>query len=122
MTQRIFTTEFTFYKYPDSMAELIELGLVDLNRWRLMSKDEINTRYDGLCERYPTRRLFPFAKRDDNDDIACIEEEKEKKVQIIHDFSSSGWEQVEEYDDFWTWFEMAIRTMIDFYRLEEEIE
>lgn len=38
-----------------------------------------------------------FVKRDD---IVYFEIGKENKVQIIHDFSSAGYEQRKEYDGF----------------------
>lgn len=40
--------------------------------------------------------VIPFARRDDNDDIACFEVGKGKSVQIIHDFASEGFEQRKE--------------------------
>lgn len=41
---------------------------------------------------HPNRCLIPFAKRDDNDDIACFELGKGESVIIIHDFASHGFE------------------------------
>ncbi|CUP87219.1 hypothetical protein BH721_03430 [Clostridium baratii] len=59
-----------------------------------------------------------FAKRDDNDDIACFELDKGESVQIIHDFASIGYEQRKEYNDFWDWLEEAIKEMIE-YNIDE---
>lgn len=73
-------------------------------------------RLKGVTERYPNRKLIPFARRDDNDDIACFEVEKGEKVQIIHDFASEGYEQRNEYNDFWDWLKDAIDEMIEFNR------
>ena len=73
-------------------------------------------RLKGVTERYPNRKLIPFARRDDNDDIACFEVEEGEKVQIIHDFASEGYEQRNEYNDFWDWLKDAIDEMIEFNR------
>lgn len=56
--------------------------------------------------------VIPFARRDDNDDIACFEVGKGKSVQIIHDFASEGFEQRKEQGCFWDWFRDAIDKMI----------
>jgi hypothetical protein len=79
-----------------------------------MDKDQVLKRFEGLQKRYPNRTLIPFAKRDDNDDIACFELNKADEVQIIHDFASAGYEQRKVYISFWEWFKEAIEEMINF--------
>lgn len=101
------------FKYPTSYLKAIELNLVDFEFWYLMSKEQIETRISGLMNRYPNRKLVPFARRDDCDDIACFEVEKDSKVQIIHDFASEGYEQRNEYKDFWDWMKAAIDELIE---------
>jgi hypothetical protein len=58
--------------------------------------------------------LVPFAKRDDSDDVACWEKGSLSKVMIIHDYASSGWEQREILEDFWTWLRKAVEETIFF--------
>jgi hypothetical protein len=41
--------------------------------------------------------LVPFARRGDNDDIVYCDIDKDGRVQRIHDFASSGWEQRKYY-------------------------
>lgn len=53
--------------------------------------------YNGMKERYPNRKLIPFAKRTDNDDTACFEIGKEGTIQLIHDFATEGFEQRKEF-------------------------
>lgn len=101
------------YSYPKELDKVIRLNLVDLDIWYLMTKKQVENRIKGLKERYPERKLIPFAKRDDRDDIACFEIGKGNKVQIIHDFASAGYEQRKEYDCFWDWFRDAIDEMIE---------
>lgn len=91
----------------------MNLNLVDFDFWYLMPKEQVPERIHGLIERYPNRKLIPFARRDDCDDIACFEIGKGSRVQIIHDFASEGWEQRGEYDDFWAWMQVAIEELIE---------
>jgi len=65
-------------------------------------------KFRGLAERYPSRELFPFAYRQDNDDVACWSKSTGEKVFIIHDFASPGWEDENVFEDIWTWFRSAI--------------
>lgn len=104
-------------KLPDNnkgYSRVIELELTNLEPWFILKKDQIKQKKNGLKKRYPSRRLIPFAKRDDNDDVACFEEGKDEEIQIIHDFASPGFEQKKTYKNFWDWFKTAIDEMIFF--------
>ena len=100
------------FQYPSSIVKAVNLNLVDFEYWYLMTEEQVETRIKGLMKRYPNRKLIPFARRDDCDTIACFEIGKETKVQIIHDFASEGYEQREEYNDFWDWMKAAIDELI----------
>ncbi len=100
------------FQYPSSFIKVVELGLIDFEFWYLMSKEQVTVRINGLIKRYPNRQLIPFARRDDNDDIACFEVGKDYRVQIIHDFASEGYEQRGEYNSFWDWIKAAIDELI----------
>lgn len=108
------------FEYPESFKKLIELNLVNFDTWALFETEAATVRYHGLQNRYPKRNLIPFARRWDNDDIACFEimEDNSIKIQLIHDFASDGWEQRKEFKDFWEWLETAIKDMIEYNRLE----
>ncbi|MFJ8526925.1 hypothetical protein [Bacillus sp. NPDC094106] len=108
------------FEYPEAYRKAIELHLVDFDLWYMMESAQATRRFLDLKERYPNRKLVPFARRDDNDDIACFEFGKGQKVQVVHDFATEGFEQRKEFGDFWEWLEFAIREMIDFNRMEEE--
>ena len=86
---------YTDFQYPASFVKAIELNLLDFEFWYFMSNEQVLTRISGLKKRYPSRRLVPFARRDDNDDIA-----------------SEGYEQRGEYDDLWSWMKAAIDELI----------
>ena len=68
------------YIYPESYLKLVDLNLVDFEYWYFIPDNQLDDRIIGLMERYPDRKLIPFARRDDNDDIACFEIGKEEKV------------------------------------------
>lgn len=104
---------YKMYDYPNEYLKVLELNLVNLDLWYFMSAEQIEMRIRGMQERYPRRKLIPFARRDDCDDIACFEVDKGNKVQIIHDFAESGWEQRDEYKCFWDWFRNAIEELIN---------
>ena len=46
---------------------------------------------------------------------------KSNRVQLIHDFAAEGWEQREEFNDFWEWGEYAVNCMIE-YNKDDGIE
>lgn len=66
----------------------------------------------ALRERCLTKYV-PFARRQDNDDLACLEPST-AAVVIVHDFSSEGSERRESFATFWDWFRAAVEDMIAF--------
>jgi len=104
--------EISDFKFPPSYLKVIELNLVDYEYWYLMNEKQIKTRKEGLEKRFPNRKLIPFARRDNNDDIACFEIGHGEKVFIVHDFASEGYEHRQEFDTFWSWFISAIKELI----------
>jgi hypothetical protein len=91
---------------------LIELGIVKFAPWYVLDSKLAQLRYEGLQRRYPGRRLFAFAARLDNDDIACWEDSRPGHVLVIHDFASEGFAEKKEFLSFWDWFRAAIDEMI----------
>lgn len=104
------------YKYPETYKKITELNLVDFDVWYFIESEQATRRYYDLKERYPNRQLIPFARRDDNDDIACFEVGKGDRVQLIHDFATEGFEQRREFQDLWEWLEFAVKEMIEYNR------
>jgi hypothetical protein len=107
------------FDYPQQFHEIANRKLLDLEPWVIMEGEYLEQRYQGLQERYPSRRLIPFARRIDNDDLACWIYPNNSVVVIIHDFASPGWEQREEFDGFLAWFKKAVEDMIN--RIEEDV-
>ena len=101
-------------QYPKLFLELFETEQYVFLPWYLLDETKtIIIRYEGLKNHYPRRKLFPFARRDDNDDIACWEKDKPGVVQIIHDFASPGWEQRQTFDSFEEWYQFALSEKCD---------
>jgi len=99
-------------EYPPEYLLLVEQNIVKFAPWYLLDEKLSRLRYAGIQERYPNRRLFAFAARLDNDDIACWEDGKFGRVLIIHDFASEGSADRKEFASFWHWFRAAIDEMI----------
>ncbi len=116
MTYKISEISYEEFEYPEAYEKLLELKLFDFDVWYLIPEEQAQRRLLALQERYPNRKLIPFARRDDNDDIACFEVGKENRVQIIHDFASSGFEQRTELQDLWEWVENAVKEMVEHNR------
>ncbi|MBP3800972.1 MAG: hypothetical protein J6I85_02920 [Clostridia bacterium] len=99
------------FAYPEAYYKILELNLTNFDYWYFIPDEDIEVRIEGMKKRYPNRKLVPFARRGDNDDVACFEIGKGETVQIIHDFASSGYEQREEYKNIWLWLKAAIKEL-----------
>lgn len=45
------------YSYPKEFLKIVDLNLVDLDLWYLMTKEQVEIRIIGLKNRYPERQL-----------------------------------------------------------------
>lgn len=95
------------FNYPDAFIKVIKLEPVDIEPWYIMNRTEVIDRMQGMKERYPALNILPFARRFDNDDVACFLIDDKYKVQIVHDYASPGYEGREVYNSFREWFESA---------------
>jgi hypothetical protein len=101
-------------EYSWLLEQNIEQKIVRFTPWYFLDSKLAQLRYEGLQKRYPTRRLFAFAARFDNDDIACWEDGKPGQVIIIHDGASEGFANRKEFASFWDWFRAVVEEMIAF--------
>ena len=101
------------FLYPPDFVRVVELGLTNLEPWWILEGDLLRQRLAGLRKRYPDRELVPFARRQDNEDVACWDLAS-GAVTIVHDYASPGWEQRQVFPDFIAWFRQAIEDMIQF--------
>ena len=97
------------WRITSSVLISIQKGMVGWGAWYIIPEQRAKQRLIGLMRRYPSRKLIPFAKRDDCDDIACFEVDRPNFVEIIHDFSSPGFEQRQEYTSFKQWISINYR-------------
>jgi hypothetical protein len=100
------------FDYPAEFIRVVELGLTDLEPWWIFDGDQLRRRTIGLRERYPERQLVPFARRQDNDDVACWDL-AQGDIAVIHDMASPGWEQRGRFPDFNAWLRQAIEDLIE---------
>ncbi len=98
---------------PDALLRIVGQNLVDLTPWHVMPRDVALKRLRGLRQRY-SKKYVPFARRQDNDDLACLDPTRPGEVVIVHDFASEGTESRGQFDTFWHWFRSAIEDMILF--------
>lgn len=94
--------------YPKLYIELSNGNITDFLPWYLMRHEQIFIRVAHLKKLYK-RELYPFARRDYTDDVACWEKGQGEKVFIIHDFASSGFEQREIFNNFDEWYQWALQ-------------
>ncbi|WP_449478391.1 hypothetical protein [Streptomyces abikoensis] len=101
------------FSYPDGFLRAVDAGLVGLDPWWLLEGEALRARVDGLRARFPDRRLMPFARREDNDDVACWDLAS-GTVRVIHDFTTPGREDRQEFATFYDWLRAAVEDFIEF--------
>lgn len=102
------------FTYPPTFVRVVELGLLDLEPWQILTGELLMTRAGGLRARMPNRALVPFARRGDNDDVACWEAGHGEQVRVIHDFTTPDRADRETFTDFNAWLRQAIEDLIEF--------
>ncbi|EEF62117.1 hypothetical protein [Pedosphaera parvula] len=102
-----------WFEYPPGFIVLVKQGIVHFAPWRLVNTQFALNVYPALRDRYK-REIFPIAHRGGSDDVVCLEKGCGETVKIINAYTSSGHENMEEFDSFWSWFRYAIDDMIDF--------
>lgn len=111
-----------WFQLPEQYIKLLESGNFrdgDFDfgpSWQLLYGQFIASRFEGVKKRFPSLNLYPFARRMDDDDIACFdldEPSSPPKVVIIHDFASPGWEQRGTFENYEAWREAAESESMD---------
>lgn len=96
-----------WFTYPPDFLKEVAEGNLDIGPWQFLTGQWLRVRYEGLKKRFPERDLIPFARRLDNDDIACWEGGASDAVRVVHDFAAPGWEKRDEYSSFEEWHAVA---------------
>lgn len=102
------------FTYPRQFNHILDLGLTELEPWSVLEGKRLRETMVGLAQRYPSRKLIPFARRQDNDDIACWQVGSNEDVFVIHDFASPGWEERDRFPSFYDWLRRAVEDLIEF--------
>ena len=97
-------------KLPEGLLRIVNQNLTDLTPWHVMPRDLAVQRLRGLRLRY-SHKYVPFARRQDNDDLACLDPGHPGEIVVIHDFASEGTELRKRFDSFWDWFRAAVEDM-----------
>jgi hypothetical protein len=104
------------FEPPKGYQWLLEQRLVGfspfsaLQPWYYLEGDQIFK----VNERWPkgpyNGALVAFARRQDNDDIACFHVEKGdiKAVVVINGWTGSGYDVLQRYDSFWAWLKSVV--------------
>ena len=100
-------------RLPDGLLRVAHQNLLELTPWHVMPRELALKRMQGLRLRY-SRKYVPFARRQDNDDLACVDPARPNEVVVVHDFASEGSEERRRFESFWDWFRAAVEDMIAF--------
>ena len=115
------------FEYPHSFIEFIKREpLPNLKPWSFLHKQR-----EGISEawlktiqqQYPSRKLVPFARIDNTDDVVCFDASvpsSDPIVHYVHTFASPGWEDRGCVINFDTWLKAAIADAQKFKAADEE--
>ncbi len=103
-----------WFSYPNDFLEFTRTGAIDIGPWQLLQGAWLRVRCEGLKKRFPGRNLIPFARRIDNDDVACWDQKQPQYICVVHDFCAPGWERREEFPSFHAWLLAAQEAAKDY--------
>ncbi|WP_432066460.1 hypothetical protein [Streptomyces sp. C10-9-1] len=101
------------FAYPDLFMRAATAGLLDLDPWWALDDATLAARSAGLSQRYPTRNLIPFSRRQDNDEVACWDLDL-GGVSVVEDYSPPGQEQISHFEEFSQWLAAALNDFIEY--------
>ncbi len=96
------------FSWPEDFKRLLARNPERIGYWYMLTERQFNTWIEGIRERYPHRKLIPFAVKCYNDDVACYEIGKGETIQVVHDFGAPGREQRESYANLQEWMQEAV--------------
>lgn len=107
--------EFEFdSNYPDALERLIALNLINFDLWYLMKREQAEDMIHKFKSREKEYKYIPFARRGDNEDVACFDYMNREKVVIFKQCDYLGYHPYKTYNSVWDWFRDAIELMIAF--------
>ncbi|ELP33362.1 hypothetical protein [Rhodopirellula baltica] len=120
---------------PLPLRWILAHGITSLTPWYFLDDAE---RIEGLRNQYrrevsggsqPISDCLPFARRQDNDDVAAfaiVDNVVTAEVIDVHltwatDPERPGFPRLERYPDFWTWFKSAVDASAD-WATEDDLD
>jgi hypothetical protein len=112
--------EFVF-TYPAEYRWIVERGIAgfepftQLQPWYFTQEDQSF----WATEQWQSggnRKLFVFARRQDNDDLACFSVTEDGKIDgvlVIQGWVDNGFTVLKEFRGFWDWFKFVIDDIAD---------
>jgi hypothetical protein len=105
------------FNFPEGYRLVFRLGLVNLDVWQFVTD---SSEFEGLFKTLNGDAteyfLIPFARRVDNDDVACFvvktDSTSEEAVGIQHLYSTA---EIEMVGKFWDWFKLAVNELIELH-------
>ena len=95
---------------------LLNFGTSPLYPWYLLDRTDcfsVNEKWPRNSEHAGS--LIAFARRRDNDDIACfMPVDRTVKIVLIHGWTVAGYDVVATYDSFWDWLKSIIDDFAEF--------
>lgn len=102
------------FVYPTTYKKLLLIWPAALEPWYLPDFKSLVRLNDGLRDRLQPYLLVPFAKRQDNDDIAAFDARRPGVVLVLHDFANIGWERPREFSSLVEWLHQVIDDWAEF--------
>lgn len=109
------------FDYPAEYKWLVERGIAgfgpftELQPWYFTPEDQSF----WATEHWPNisnRNLFVFARRQDNDELACFSFDANGNIdgiKVIQGWTDKGFEILKEFSTFWEWLKFVIDDMAD---------
>ena len=110
------------FTYPADFVWVVRRRLIDVEPWTVLQGEALMGKLYGLRKRYPDSPLVPFARRIDNDDVACWDAGlPDARVVVIHDWASPGWERRAQFKSFTAWFLQAVADCLELGDIESDV-
>lgn len=124
MTDQVQKTDIIFPKgYQMLMEECLSGSDVfaEIGPWYLVKQQKCFFAHE-LWPNVMKERLFIFARRQDNDDLAAFLVDgtnKAEQVYILHGWTNEGFGIMKKLPDFWSWMHMVVDEMQEWIELNE---
>lgn len=100
--------------YPQELERLVALRLINFDLWYLISRERAMEILKQLKMECDIKDFVPFARRGDNEDVACFGIGNDRRVIVYKQSDNLGYRPRQVFDSVWDWFRDAIEIMIAF--------